>query len=412
MRNHYSAFAIVHLIPFTIANVFAFTTAHAASTPPTEKVALKTPVEISFIEALDPKDTTSSRRFQEEYEAAIATGVKLTAARVASCGYRLATKTAFYGASDPMMATEQGEDAAAHGAWLIVGPRRSNHYTLLAKGAPNTPSVSLMASSDSLRELGPLHASLSPSNTQMASAAADEARRRSPRSRTKNYVTFLASDCMNCRDFAAAFDRAAVNSHAPDSLHLTKSAEVAITGDAPDVAPLRDAIRHHTPAFVLLPNYSIVTSHVVSALAPEFPDVFFVGGDGWGDSQFGFVQNGKDITRAVGFSVRGNPPVLEGLKGFLTGRALIAASSREPSSELAHKFGSSSSLAILRVFDSVATMLCESRPANQKQFVRAFSKSSPRHFAQSRAVSIYEIKAGKIVYAKSVKSVLSTPVPQ
>ena len=158
MRNHYSVFAIAHLIPFAFAVTFA--SAHAASTPPTEKAALKTPVSISFIEALDPKDTTSSRRFQEEYEAAIATGVKLTAARVASCGYRLATKTAFYGASDPMMATEHGEDAAAHGAWLIVGPRRSNHYMLLAKGAPDTPSVSLMAS-----------------------AAADEARRRIPRSR-------------------------------------------------------------------------------------------------------------------------------------------------------------------------------------------------------------------------------------
>ena len=33
-----------------------------------------TTVKISFIEALDPKDTTSSQRFQEEYERAIDTG--------------------------------------------------------------------------------------------------------------------------------------------------------------------------------------------------------------------------------------------------------------------------------------------------------------------------------------------------
>jgi thiol-disulfide isomerase/thioredoxin len=348
-----------------------------------------TTVKVSFIEALDPKDTTSSQRFQEEYERAIDTGRELTEKRLASCGYELKTETSFYGASDPIKAKESGEKAASNQAWLIVGPRRSNHYVLLAKGAAETPSVSLMASSDSLNDLGPMHISLAPSNSVMAASAAREAKRQAKGK--ASYVSFLASECLNCRDFAAAFDKSA------ETIGLKKKAEVSLVGEQPDVAQLVEVIKKHKPSFVLLPNYSILSSYVVSKLAPVVPGVFFVGSDGWGDAKFGFVQNGPDISNARGFSVRGNPPVSEGLKGFDLGKRLIATGD-------ASKLGSSSSLAILRVFDGLEKSLCRSKPKIREAFAKDFSLNGSRDFSNLWGVSIYEIRSGEMTFARSSKT--------
>ena len=47
------------------------------------------PVKIHFFEALSPKDTTSSTRFQKEFEDAVATGKKLMTEELSSCGYQV-----------------------------------------------------------------------------------------------------------------------------------------------------------------------------------------------------------------------------------------------------------------------------------------------------------------------------------
>src|SRR5690242_16972957 len=122
-------------------------------------------VKVSFIEALAPRDTTSSERFQKDYDKAIEVGKKAVASRLQKCGYDLTTETAFYDASDPLQARERAIDLVKKGSWLIVGPRRSNHYLLLAQGAGDVPTVSLMASASEVSMLGNRHISLSPLNS-------------------------------------------------------------------------------------------------------------------------------------------------------------------------------------------------------------------------------------------------------
>ena len=360
----------------------------AASTSGLAETPNLTNVKISFIEALDPKDTTSSQRYQEEFERAIEVGRALTKERLASCGYSLTTETSFYGASDPIKAKERGEEASKANSWLIIGPRRSNHYVLLSKGTPDTPTVSLMASSDSLSELGPLHISVAPTNSVMAEAAAREAKKQAKGK--SSYVSFISRECLNCRDFAAAFEKSA------QAIGLKKISETMISGEQPDVTELEEVIKNQKPAFVLLPNYSIVSSYVVSKLAPNNRGVFFVGSDGWGDTKFGFVQNGPDISAAHGFSVRGNPPVAEGLKGFSLGKKLIAAGDES-------KFGSSSSLSILRVFDGLEASLCRAKPKTREAFAKEFARNGARDFANPWGVSIYEIRAGEMTFARTSK---------
>ena len=149
-------------------------------------------VKIDFLEALAPKDTTSSERFQKEYDGAVSSALTLTKAKLSKCGYEIDSKSIFYSASEPSEAFEKGKQSEEANAWLLVGPRRSNHYVLLAKGAPNTPSISTMASSDEVTDLGSTHLSLSPTNKDMAKVAASEAARIT---KNKNFVIVVSEDC-------------------------------------------------------------------------------------------------------------------------------------------------------------------------------------------------------------------------
>jgi hypothetical protein len=358
--------------------VFASSAAYA--------VPLK-PVKLYFVEALAPRDSTSSERFQKDYDSAISAGKRLTTKRLASCGYQLETFTSFYDASDPVQAKEKAERAAKDGAWLLVGPRRSNHYLLLAQGAENTPSVSIMATASEVEGLAPLHLSLSASNRRMAAAAAREAKRRLGRKKA-TYLSVVSAECLACRDFALLFDAEAAK------LGLQKSAEISVVGETPDTTALTTQIRSSSPSFVLLPNYSKLTSFLIQAITSATTEPFFVGGDGWGDSNFGFVQNNSQVARARGFSVRGLPPLEIGLKRFATGKALL----REPKDSTAPYSGPA--LAILKSIDATAEILCANKPTSAASFQTAFARRGPGLFDSPWGVSIYDLEGEKLRFGR------------
>jgi hypothetical protein len=348
------------------------------------------PVKIYFLEGLAPRDSTSSERFQRDYDAAIETGKRLTATRLAQCGYQLETKTSFYDASDPVQAKEKAQQAIQEGAWLLVGPRRSNHYLLLAQGAGSTPSVSIMATASEIDKLGPLHLSLSASNPSMAKVAAAEARSRLGKNRT--YVTVVSSECLACKDFAQTFDVHAKR------LGLTKREEIQVIGESPDTTELVEKIRKLSPGFVLLPNYSKLSSYLVAAIRAATQTPFFVGSDGWGDSNFGFVQNNPQVASATGFSVRGLPPIEIGLKAFPVGQELL----RQPKQPATPYSGPA--LAILKTIDSTADLLCKTKPKTTEAFRAVFEKSGRKLYSSPWGVSIYSLEGEKLTF-KSVHEV-------
>ena len=274
-----------------------------------------TKVRIDFIETLAPKDTTSSVRFEKDYRGAIQLGQALVESKLAKCGYSLETKTALYEASDALKAKELGSQSDKDGAWLIVGPRRSNHYLLLVQGANDTPTVSLMASADQILTFGPRHVSVSPSNSQMARIAAEEAKAQKGAKAT--YVTVVSDDCTNCVDFSKAFDVAA------GDIGLKKLDAIKITGEEPDLEAIKTSVLSKKPKFVLLPNYSNVSSKIMGAFNRTRNTPLFVGGDGWGDSRYGFVEHGQQVENIRGITIRGFPPVENQLKLFSAGRTVL-----------------------------------------------------------------------------------------
>ncbi len=272
----------------------------------------------------------------------------------------------------------------------MVGPRRSNHYLLAARGSGNIPTVSLMASSDEVTKLGPVHLSLVAPNSVMAQVAADEALTRIGKKAMKTYISIVREDCVFCKGFATEFDKAAM------PIGLQKKAQISILSDEPELKEIAEAIESYKPSFVLLPNYSIVSGFLIEKLHKKYPDPFFVGGDGWG-TNFGFVENGRDIGDAKGFTVRGNPPVDVGLRSFSTGMKLLAKPGLVPVS-------SATALSLIKAIDSMTSLLCDHRPKQRPDFVTKFETSGKSYFAAPWGVSIYQLSSGNIVYQKSSRA--------
>lgn len=341
-------------------------------------------VRVDFIEALSLKDTTSSERFQKDYQDAIQLGKNLIAAKVAKCGYSIEAKASFYESGDALRAKELAEESRKNGSWMIVGPRRSNQYLLLVQGAKTTPTVSLMASSDDVSKLGPRHISISPTNSQMARLAAQEA---SVRKKGGTYLTIVSDDCSNCVDFSQAFD------HAARRLDLRKLAETKIVGETFSTQPILESSREHKPDFILLPNYSIVANRIMNAFNGQSKSPLFIGGDGWGDSRYGFVQNGQKLDDTIrGLTVRGFPPVEHELKRFELGLIALAKKREIP-------FSAANS-ALLKIVDSLGEMLCKKRPQNGEAFEKDFDKYSKR-LSAPWGVSVYELRSGELKFLKS-----------
>lgn len=348
-------------------------------------------VQISFMEALAPKDTTSSERFQKEYEYAVQTGKDLTLDKLKSCGYEIADKKVLYDASDSIQALELAKKSEATGAWLIVGPRRSNHYLLAVKGAPETPSISIMASAKEVYELSPLHRTLAQSNQKMAEVLADQTKLKFKDYKTITYASIVSEDCVSCVDFANSFFSEA------EKLGFKKVLDRKIAGEQPDISDLESLFKNQKPDVVLLPNYSKVSSFLIGKINRWNPETFFVGGDGWGDNNYGFVHNSPQLEGASGMTVKGFPPVNKGLSYFPLGRTIL----NKPS--IASAFpASGSAQSLIKAIEDTVDLLCENKPKDKNEFKKSFLKSGKSKFKNPWGVSIFKLSDGEIVFERAV----------
>lgn len=363
------------MILFTLlSTIFAFAQSEAGS-------AQLIPVRVDFVEALAPKDTTSSTRYRESYEGTISVAAELLSKKLKSCGYVLDTHTAFYDASDSLKAKEFGEKSAQEGAWLVVGPRRSNHYLLLVQGVGSVPTVSIMASSDKVGELGLRNTTVAPMNSQMAQAAVKEVKKR----KKNSYISVVSSDCSNCVDFSKSFDEAALKAG------LKKVNEISITGESFSAESIRKKVSVMNPDFILLPNYSKASSMVMAAFNGEKNPPLFVGGDGWGDSQYGFVQNGMDVENVKGITVRGFPSVAKGLEQFPLGRRV-----RKKTLSFVPD------LSIIKILDVTVDTLCKKHPKDKLSYFSAFDKIQSKKMISPWDVSLFELRKGEIHFVKMI----------
>lgn len=342
-------------------------------------------VPVSFVEALAPKDTTSSERFRAEYQNAVTIALEYNKADLSRCGYQIAPQYTFFDASDELQAFERARAATSEGKWLIIGPRRSQQYLVLAKGAADTPTVSTMASSSEVFALEAIHSTMAPSNAQMAKVSAKVAR-----AKASTYFSIVNSDCVSCRDFSKQFDSSALK------VGLKKLGEKEVTGDDPELGDLLLQLQKLKPQVILLPNYSKPSSQVMLKLKTLTPAPIFIGADGWGDSRFGFVGTGTAPDQAMGFTVRGFPPIDEGLKTFSVGNRILKKKSSIPDFP-----GSGSAQSLIKIVSDLTGFLCGTKPKTKATFAAAIKKSNP--FKPTWGVSIYKLENANITFERIEK---------
>ena len=349
------------------------------------------PVNISFMEALAPKDTTSSERFQKEYEFAIQTGKSLTDEKLKKCGYKINEEKVLYDASDNLQAMEQAKNLEAGGSWLIVGPRRSNHYLLAVRGASSTPSVSIMASANEVFELGTLHLTLAHPNKRMAEVLAKQTLKKI-KGKKGSYISVVSEDCVSCVDLAKNFD------HFAKVLGLKKIHELKIVGEQPDLSSLEKIIKNKKTDFLLLPNYSIVSAYVMGSAFKWNSNLYFVGGDGWGDAMYGFVHKSPQLTSVSGITVKSFPPADKGLEYFELGKVILKNPDRTASFPK-----SGSAQALLKTIEGISDILCKYKPKDKSEFVKIFKSNGTKYFNNPWGVSVYKLSQGEIIFEKTVK---------
>lgn len=348
-----------------------------------------TTVKVSFLEALAPTDTTSSDRFQKEYEAAIDIGLMTTKDKLKKCGYKIDIEKQFYSASDSIQALEFSEKSQKNGSWLIIGPRRSNHYLLSVKGASETASVSLMASSKEVFDLNTLHLTLGKANSVMAEALAVAVK--NELGTQKNYISITSEDCISCLDFRDQFNIYAKN----NSLLSTK--DFLITGEQPDIKSIINYIKNNDIQIVLVPNYSKLSAYLIGQIKELKPNIIFLGGDGWGDQKFGFIHKSPHLGNAIGFTVKGFPNFEKGLEVLN-----LPKSVQKKLKSSVIKISSGSSLAIISSIQSFADMLCDQKPVDINSFKKVFVESGKKYFKNKWGVSLYKLNQGEVAFWKNV----------
>jgi len=346
-------------------------------------------VPVSFQEALAPQDTTSTSRFKEEYKSAIETSLSLLEGEIKKCGYEIKISHEFYGASDPLQARERAAKAQNENTWLIVGPRRSNHYMLTSQGAEKTPSISTMANATTIFELGDLHLTLGTSNQKIAQSLTKIAKEKSKKT-NPTYVSIVNEDCVFCLDLSAQFDSAANG--------FKKLSEIKVIGDLPDLNKITNELGTLKPDFILLPNYSKPSATVMAHLKDKLPKTFYLSGDGWGTDAFGFVQSGVNLEGAIGYSARGSIPSKDALKSFKAGRTLL----KNPTA--AKNFSdSNTTLAILKILEGTADILCAKKPKTRDAFISAFQSEARKYMQPTWGVGIYKLENANMSFYRVEK---------
>jgi hypothetical protein len=363
-------------------------------------VVLSAPIQVRvhFQESLAERDTLSGSRYKEDYEKCIELSKKRLQQKLATCGYEILSSTFFYDSRDPLQAKENATKVSTEKIWLIVGPRRSNHYVLATLGAKEIPSVSTMAGSKEVFTLGPDHLTLGIDNSTTAQALVETVNELSQKLTSgqsatlvrPSYVTIVNEDCIFCTDLSKEFDLRATG--------LEKIKEIKVVGDSPDIQKIRKDLGALKPDYILVPNYSQSSVKIMAGIHALTPKSVFLGGDGWGTQSYGFVQSAANLEGVVGYSARGTVPTDMALKTFPLGQSIL----QEPL-ENNPFLDVPAGVAVVRILSGLSDTLCENKPKTFEEFKVSFTKTGPQYFSLPWGVGIYKLNGSRFVFYKEFK---------
>lgn len=196
--------------------------------------------------------------------------------------------------------------------------------------------------------------------------------------------------CVFCRDFAKNF------SESSNRIGIQSLFSFDLESETPDISELERLIKIHELHFLLLPNYSKQSGFVISSLKTKFPHLKFVGSDGWGDGEFGYLTKFPLGNDQIGFSLRPGRPdanMRELLKvpGFnVAWQGMVI---KPPFAVFA----------LIELLQKVTEQLCTLRPKSREQFQTKILSKSATTFRSNAGMSVYLLRGKTLKYEYSLE---------
>lgn len=192
--------------------------------------------------------------------------------------------------SIPTGAIQEVKLAIDSNAIVAIGLSTSNTAKIAADlfGQKDLTIISPYATESGLREHYPKFILLPPDNDSMAETMVKLAKKVSHRR-----LAIVAWDCPYCRNLFQLISR-----HEKNDVKLIRA-----INDSENMNRLALEVIQEKPDLIYLPNFSLFSSQVISALSKKGFRGIFVGGDGWGDSTNGPFYAGINKQPFQGFMV-------------------------------------------------------------------------------------------------------------
>src|SRR3990167_2587499 len=342
------------------------------------------PVKIGILESLNITNSTASERFKSAYLSAIYYAMGENDKKLASCGYLYQIVPAFFSNSSLLSEKTMASELETAGTWIILGPKRSDPYVMAMKGLHSTPLISLMAASAFIENLKPPYFTAAPGIHFLVEAASKAVEKENI---GYSYGTFVDATCIECKDFENEFDKINKNK-------LKKVFSIDGGGDAPSVERLFQKLATNKIDFLLLPNYSKFTVHVISQIYPVYPNIKFLGSDGWGQTVWSFLPGYGLSSNIIGISIRVGYSD-EGMEDYYKVYSLDVAWKNELLKPPYAAYGS------IELIQKITDDLCNAKPKNKHDFFTYLLRQNKSHYRTKVPISVYRLRRGMLEFSYS-----------
>jgi hypothetical protein len=343
------------------------------------------PIKFGVITPNYKEDNLHGEQEKDFGEAALNYAIGESSNTLHKCGYQLSYLTYYIDNTDSLSAKEGGEYIKSKNVWFIIGPNRSDLFLLTLNGSKSTPAISLMAGADAVTHLKPPIFSMYPSSKQIAAAAVNIVEEKNL---GHHYGVFLDATCNSCIDFSKYFDAFSKNK-------LSKEFSIETTDDNPDIAKLLKTLETNKIDFLLLPNFSKLSGNVMAAVHQKFPNIKFLGSDGWGSEDHSFITDNNLPNDIVAYCVRVGMPSKK-LASFYHVYSLDKEwGDRVVSPSIAN-------FLTIELLRKISSQLCETKPKSKEEFYRYLEKQNTNVFKTKIGISLYKIRDSKPIFENSV----------
>ncbi len=343
-------------------------------------------VKIGLLESLSPKTPSTSDRYKSLNESALYYALGENEKKLHACGYKITTSTSYFDTFDALELIAEAKELEQSNMWVIIGPRRSNHFITASKELKETPMISTLANADAIYKSNKLVFSMSPSTSILAKTISNEIEKNYY---GKTYGTVVDVRCDSCIDFVKAFRK--YNTNSKEAFYL----EVA--DSKPDLDKLKENLSKHNIDYLVVPNYSELSGHIISEIQKFNPSIKYIGSDGWGEKSFSYINGygvGKDV---VAMSIKVGVQDSDKANHF----KIYSLDSEVNGSNIKPPYSVYALVELIRV---LSDDLCKSSAKSKQDFTKYLALQSSNHFQKSVPYSIYTIRDGQLEFSHYVKS--------